>query len=325
MHVRIVSGAYQMKNGLYLNDSIARSKFKDLLGNANHLIITTLVGLHAVEANLVEEAPPELRAAWGPKDFKVSARRARRMALDTALIRATDAVDVYIRYARRAPSIIQNVGLRNDIDGAGRSIFRKVLAVQKVYGSHDPLLFAMVLVMVAWRNRGAHSEADVDIDDSVRQIIEENSGRLRADFRGLDAKEFLAGFEDGDPRFKEVASLIHASQMLVELLEAALFRDLNSEQFLKDLIWYVPRELTGVDADRLRKKSIQSVWGRDQSDRHTAVLARLRQNGLSTNKKMASEKRKKMRSPVEFDEDLITRLCSMSPSQVYAWAKPTEA
>src|SRR4051794_38354746 len=110
----------------YLNESRGRGRFKDLLGQANHLIVTTLVGLDAVENGLVTSPPADLHASWSPKHPVNSARRARRLVLDMVLVRAVDAVDVYLRMARRLPSLIQEEGLQSGIDGAGRSIFRKI-------------------------------------------------------------------------------------------------------------------------------------------------------------------------------------------------------
>jgi len=56
---------------LFLNQSKARTVFKKLLGNANHLIITALVGLDAVEKGIVSGIPADMHAVWSPiqQDF----------------------------------------------------------------------------------------------------------------------------------------------------------------------------------------------------------------------------------------------------------------
>jgi len=78
---------------LYLNTSPARRKFKDLLGNANHLLITLLVGLSAVERKKITTPPPELHAAWNPHDVIASAHRSRVFVLETTLVRSVDSLD----------------------------------------------------------------------------------------------------------------------------------------------------------------------------------------------------------------------------------------
>ena len=101
---------------LYLNTSQAHRKFKDLLGNASHLLITLLVGLNTVERKTITVAPPELHAAWNPNDVVASARRSRVFVLETTLVRSVDALDAYMSWLRRAPTLIQNEECRNAID-----------------------------------------------------------------------------------------------------------------------------------------------------------------------------------------------------------------
>src|SRR5882724_2955678 len=103
---------------LYLHQSSACHIFKTLIGNANHLIITALVGLDAIEQGIVTKGPEELHAALSPIDPVASAKRSRRMLLDMALVRSVDALDVYIRHSVRKPFLTQSNALRVDIDKA---------------------------------------------------------------------------------------------------------------------------------------------------------------------------------------------------------------
>jgi len=115
---------------LFLNESTAKRRFKDLLGQANHLLITILVGLSAVERRLITEAPPDLHTIWNPRDPIASAARSRMMLLDMTLVRATDAIDAYISWSRRAPAIIQSVDLQREIDSAQQSVLQKFRAIK---------------------------------------------------------------------------------------------------------------------------------------------------------------------------------------------------
>ena len=144
--------------------SPARRAFKKLLGGVNHLIITTLVGLDAIERGIVTTIPKELHAAWSPKDPVASAQRSRRLILDMALVRAIDAFDVYIRNSMRKPFLVQDIALRIEIDRAKISIFKKFLALEKHYPRIDPVLSALVATMLSWRNRSAHVEADDEVE-----------------------------------------------------------------------------------------------------------------------------------------------------------------
>lgn len=299
---------------LYLNESQGRRHFKNLLGQANHLIITALVGLDAVEKGLVTGPPTGLHAAWSPQNPVNSARRARRLILDMVLVRAVDSLDIYIRKARRLPGLIQSTALRDSIDGAGRSVMRKVSALEDQYGDLEPVAFALALVMIAWRNKSAHEEADTTVDNRHREILHQNTGAIAAEYRGLNVDRLLDGFDSGDPTFKECASLISATQRFIQTLEKLLLRELDAEQYLRELVWKTPLELTGDDAASFRKQRIQSVWGRDAADRTRAVVRHLRQYGITDTRRHEC---------AIFPCAVVDHLCELSPSEVYAWAQPS--
>lgn len=298
---------------LYLNESRGRLHFKGLLGQANHLIVTALVGLDGVEKGLITTVPPELHAAWSPKSPINSARRARRLILDMVLLRAVDSIDVYIRMARRLPGLVQADALRDGIDGAGRSVMGKVVALEKQYGAAEPVAFALVLVMIAWRNKSAHEEFDTKIDVRHRDVLAQNAETIASNYRNLDVNRLLSGFDIGEPTFKECASLINAAQRFIQALETALFRGLNTEQYLKELIWKVPSDLDSDASQRFRKKRIKSIWGRDRSDRARAVIRHLREYGITDIHR---------HDGAIFPSELISRLCELTPSEVLDWACP---
>lgn len=305
---------------LYLSRSRPRSAFKDLLGNANHLIITTLVGLDAVERGVVREVPEDLRAAWSPNDAVSSARRSRRLILDMALIRAIDAVDVYLRDAVRKPALVQSADFRRDLDSAGLSIFKKLQAVERNCVNLDKLPLAVIFLMVAWRNRGAHSEADLDAPQHHLEVLRSRAKELAERFRGLDAKMLLAGYDAVRPTtFKEVASLINAAHHLVAELDSRLLRALDVERFLKDAVWASlgssqrPTEL--IEQTRMRRAV--SVWGKDPTDRSGAVLRLLNQLGFST---IAPNEPAGAVVSAEF----IKKLQEQTPKSVLTWACVSE-
>ncbi|GMM59921.1 hypothetical protein NUTIK01_06980 [Novosphingobium sp. IK01] len=70
--------------------------------------------------------------------------------------------------------------------------------------------------MIAWRNRGAHTEADRDAPKIHLDVLRGNAEQLAIRFSGLDAKMLLGGYDAVRPAtFKEVASLINAAHHLV--------------------------------------------------------------------------------------------------------------
>lgn len=303
---------------LYLERSRPRKAFKTLLGNANHLIITALVGLDGVERGVVSGVPKDLRTVWSPKDPKNSAKRSRRLILDMALIRAIDAIDTYLREAIRKPALIQSNDFRADLDAAGSSIFAKLQSVERFYPKINGVTLAVVFVMVAWRNRAAHTEADRDAPEKHLAELRSNSVQIAENFSGLDVEMLLGGYEAIRPvTFKEVASLNKAAQCLVADLDARLLNSLDCEQFLKDVIWSSlsvhkkPIELV----EETRKRRAISVWGKDPNSRMDAIIRLLRQNGFS---EIQPEKRVGAIIP----EELLLELKRHNPKSIIKWACP---
>lgn len=301
---------------LYLARSRPRSSFKGLLGNANHLIITALVGLDAVERGVVQEVPEDLRVAWSPKDPVSSAKRSRRLLLDMALIRAIDAIDVYLREAVRKPTLVQSDAFRRDLDAAGLSIFEKLQAVEKHCPDVDSLPLALIFLMVAWRNRGAHSEADRDAPQHHLEVLRARSHELAERFRGLDSKMLLRGYDAMRPTtFKEVASLINAAQHLVAELDLRLLGKLDVDRFLRDVVWASLGRNKRSDEliEDARKRRAVSVWGKDPSDRAGAVLKFLEQEGFSTSPPKDS-------AALLIAPELVEELQQQAPKSVLQWA-----
>jgi len=274
---------------LYLNDSRGRARVKDLLGQANHLIITALVGLDAIERGLVKSVPDELNMPWSPSSPTASARRSRRLILDMTLIRAVDAIDIYVSASRRTPRLTQAPELRNAIDNAKLSVMGKFNAIEQFHRRRlDPRLGALVAVMIAWRNRSVHADADDLPDERWTEIIAENGEWYAEHFSGLSAEKLIADFNKGQPPvFKEIGAFIRGTHKFILNLEEAQFNALNGNEYVKDLVKYSSVGGAATSEARLqyRMRIIQSVWGRDISDRPKAVYRFLKNAGLSETKR----------------------------------------
>lgn len=299
---------------MYLNKSFGRKRFKGSLGNANHLIITSLVGLDAIERGAVVKIPTEMRTTWSPKSPQASARRARRLVLDMALIRAVDAIDVYIRDSMRQPTLIQDASLRGSIDRAGRSVFKKLAALENNLLGLDALLCALVAVLVSWRNEGAHMEADDTLSTTQRATIVSNRKIIADRFSGLDAEILVSDYDSEKPAtFKEVASLINASHHFVQDLEEQLFKQINPETYLRQLVSEAIRPKIRDRSASIKKGSeIAAIWGRSPTDRPRYVRSLLQHHGLS-------EKRAKSGPSLEFNQETIERLTALDPKGLNSW------
>jgi hypothetical protein len=306
MHVQVVPSAH--RNGLmslFLNESPARRRFKDLLGQANHFLVTILVGLSAVERGLITKAPPELHAAWNPKDPVTSAARSRIMVREMALVRATDGLDAYISWSRREPSLIQAAELREKIDAAGHKVYRKFLTLRDHLGCLDALLCALAELMIIWRNRSVHSLDDTEISETVRGCLTNEKERIKEEFRGMVVEKLLEDFDKGaTPRFKEMASFIEAMHRLIEQMDELQLSRLDTSVYTKISL----RHALSISRHNFDKAKIQSIWGRNETDRRRRLEALLTRQGFS-NVRAAT-------TAAEISDDLLNEIASLSPKAV---------
>lgn len=300
---------------IFLNISSGRKRFKNNLGNANHLIITSLVGLDAIERGIIIDIPSKMRMTWSPRSAIDSARRSRRLILDMSFVRAIDGIDVYINDAMRKPELIQNKLLTNQLDSANRSVFKKLLAIETHFPELDSLIFAIISVFISWRNQGAHVEADDTILDKHREILKQNADEISERFSGLNVDMLLADYERSElPTFKEVASFINVAHHFVQNLEEQMFVSLNREQFLKRFVGAAINSQVTVTShrDKARNKYVAQIWGRDEADRERYVRSFLTRKGLSN---IAS----KHGPYVKFGSEVVNQLIRMKPREVNGW------
>jgi hypothetical protein len=297
---------------LFLNESTARRRFKDLLGQANHLLITILVGLRAVELRLITEAPPDLHTIWNPRDPVASASRSRVMLLGMTLVRATDAIDAYISWSRRTPTLIQSVKLQQDIDRAQQSVLQKFNAVKTHLSALDFAVCAMIEVMIVWRNRSVHSLADNQVSAEATAALTENQERIRNEFSGLAIDRLFEDFEkEGSPTFKEIASFIRAAHLFVEQVDQQLISQLNARAYLAALLLHAltkPRRPGEPPPDTV--KILQSIWGRDRAGKINRLRNLLVNVGLSDQRSSDYA--------CEFPDDLIEEIVAPSAKHVLA-------
>ena len=313
---------------LYLSKSSTLRQFKHMLGQANHKIITVLVGLYVIENDMLENEklaaiPHELRVAWSPKDRVRSAERSRILTLNMALVYSVDALDVYFRGSNTKPFLNQSQALQSKIDQAGQSVYKKFLAFENHFPTEDETLSALIALMITWRNRAVHTTADNEVCQHYKNVLATNIDEIKARFHGLDSTVLLAGYNASrNPHFKEVASFMNATHHYVNVLEQALFRELNPTRFLKELVW------TGISTDislpstaskprnEVRKQHLNRIWGKNPSNKRQAVTRFLQRHGLSLVETTDCH--------VVFDDDLLDDLTSKTPTEVFSWVRPVQ-
>ena len=86
-------------------NSRAFRKFKTEMGQANHFLITIMIGLDAVEDGAQKRE--SFNANWNPKDVTASVVRSKHYAIKSSLAWAVDNLDMYLRLCNREPRLLQ--------------------------------------------------------------------------------------------------------------------------------------------------------------------------------------------------------------------------
>ncbi len=238
----------------------ARAVFKQLLGQANHFLITILIGLQAVRDGTAT-ADDDFRTSWNPKSVKDSADRSRVFSLDLALVRAVDALDTYMMRTNRKPFAISASAFRSAMDGTGQSVSKRLTVFQANAAPLASEHAALLNLGVAWRNRRVHSLSDNDITTEERDCLKSKHDELRRKYAGLSITDMLKRFDASEPpHFKEAAAIIRAVQNAVELFDSALLQNIDMEEYLRGLL----AERLGkgpLDQDRNRIHAVRQTWG----------------------------------------------------------------
>lgn len=286
----------------------ARAVFKQLLGQANHFLITILVGLNGVRDGRVT-VDEEFRTSWNPVSAKISAERSRFFALDLALVRAIDSLDTFMMLSNRRPLAIFDDGFRRAMDGAGRSVARRLDVFQANLAPLPDYDVVFLKFAIEWRNARVHSLAEDPFTNAERDLLLMNTGALNAKHSGLNIAESLKRFEQRDlPHFKDAASIIRAVQDAVKHYDSELLKAMNLEVYVRRLLTEMLRGTHG-NKERNLRHSCEKIWG-ESKKREQKAIRMLRMVGVD----VPSGKKKGCSVPDDFVETIKTMTCAEAVS-----------
>jgi hypothetical protein len=292
-----------------LNRTHARVAFKDLLGQANHFLITTLVGLNAVR-NGTATVEDEFRTSWNPKDVRNSAERSRQFVLDLALVRAVDALDSYMMLARRDPMALPSKEFASAMDETRQTVAGRLRVFQNFLPPLEGHQKLFVKLAIDWRNRRVHSLSDVELTSEEESKLLSFGNILHEVYSGLDVEELITRYRLGEsPSFKDAASFIRLAHRVVEHFDAQLLKEIDLEEYLRGLVVRVlaPQRLSKRTA--LLKHACAKTWG-DRDKRVTKSLRVLRMVGVHPTSEIKGR---------QVPDGLISRITEMSSEQAYEY------
>jgi hypothetical protein len=219
-----------------MKQSSARRTFKRNFGQANHFLVTCLVGLHTLEHSDISNAPIELHAAWSPKDKASSIYRSKHFVLQSFLGWAVDSLDTYLGLLNRRPSYLQDCVFKARIDGLGRSVSKRMQA----YADHFSIsneTTALMDVLITWRNNVFHELSDNQLKPETLQALKKNASSISTKYRGLNVASLPQKAQAGESlTFKEGASLINAVHEFARETDEAILERLDASTFLTEAV-----------------------------------------------------------------------------------------
>jgi len=107
----------------------AKREFKKRFGHANHFLITTLIGLDAIEKGVVTDKPDSFSTTWNPKDAIRSAQRSRGFTLKSFLGWAVESLEMYLTELNRKPKKLESGIFTQLYSNAGQKIYLKAIYI----------------------------------------------------------------------------------------------------------------------------------------------------------------------------------------------------
>ena len=143
---------------------------------------------------------------------------------------------MYLTELNRKPKELESDELTALFSKAGRSIYQKAILVGEHAGV-DPVLVALMEVLITWRNYTFHYDIDNQIRGESIILLRNSAERIRSEFCGLEIDQLQKTWESqGDFTFKETASLISATHKYVSEVDAYALYNLNTSRYVSDAL-----------------------------------------------------------------------------------------
>jgi hypothetical protein len=284
---------------LALETSPPRRAFKQSLGQANHFLITILVGLDAVEDGSARQRPG-MPVSWNPQDPARSAARSRGFAARAAFALLFDCIDAYTWEILGDPPIVQcdkdRAALRKAADSTAR--FEDLA---KLVGQKSGSAWALLNLGRAWRHRLVHTRSDATPDGDAIAALRKHKDDIKVTYAGLDIEKLQKSFP-GEPHLKETTAMIRAGHQFVEAADRELLTGFDPCAYAKQALasHLKPLELSA------RKVRVSNIWGQSDKRRQRAVLNVLSAQGMT----VRTEKRNAAA------EEFIKELLALKPREV---------
>jgi hypothetical protein len=220
---------------LELNNTLHLNHFKKLIGQANHLLITILIGIEGVRTGQVTKSD-DFNVSWNPKSIEDSSVRSRIFARNSALSWVMDSLDSYLGFLRKNPFVFPepfNTEFKNE-----RFLFRSFNRIIEFTSYDIDFPLCIVHLGIQWRNNLVHFHADNELEQKYIAFLRNFDKKdIEERFCGLDPIMMIEHFKNRKtPTFKEVAAIIQSVHYIVLELDKKLKEYIDVDFLIKYLI-----------------------------------------------------------------------------------------
>ena len=237
------------------------------------MLITILVGLDGIVPYQVE-ANDEFHTSWNPKCKEISVQRSKAFAKKALLAWLVDCLDMYLRLINQAPILIPESDLKFKIDSPdiSRSVYKRINLVCSYY-EISSINYALVDLLICWRNRLTHFQAENNISESNREVLISNATEILDKHCGLNITSTLKSFDKcGFPTFKEVSSFVRASINLVSEMDEQLIYNIGMVRYAdRVIIKYLSED---------KENRLNNIFSKDLQTAEKSLKQILYQNGF---------------------------------------------
>ncbi|MPM96882.1 hypothetical protein SDC9_144047 [bioreactor metagenome] len=244
-------------------NSIAYRKFKKEMGQANHFLITIMIGLDAVEDGAQKKS--EFKTSWNPQDVTASVIRSKIYAIKSALAWTVDNLDMYLRLCNRKPRLL-NSNESDEFSKTKHSVYKKYKTIVTNHPELETNKKAFVDLLVCWRNNLVHFDAENQMLEESKKYFDKgvkNDEQLKQ--YNFDEIDMLKRFNEGGcPTFKETTTLISMTIHFVKQLDALLLSEIKQELYLDEILCHKMknkdeiRKIFGYGSESIEQK-IKSI------------------------------------------------------------------
>lgn len=209
----------------------ALADFLQVVGNGVADLNTIAVGLAAIGPH--HARPEGLNISWAPKDPLVAARKARKAALQAAMVVTVEALGQYVRTITKLPrfeSLITGWSSKKPKPSAAERfsdlaglLFIPICPVKDASEYDTRFRTCCVMLLVHWRNRHVHTDSNAELTHQEKQFIHTQEERICNAYAGLDLDRLFGDFKVNRPTLKETTTLIAMTIQEVRAMDAAVY------------------------------------------------------------------------------------------------------